>query len=156
MRNTNPLDCLSRGIWRSFHCGEAEDIYTTHFQLLYASWHTLVSAVFANLLNQRSRPGNLDYQNLPTWPSPKKNASAYPTATVVCSTKHAKWVSPILCSPTEKQHCVNVKRSVPVLKIFTIPQLRKTYFINHRCFLNSAESVSIILTYSLPRYLLLG
>lgn len=35
MHNTNPLDCPSRGIWRSFHCGEAEDIFNTHFQLLY-------------------------------------------------------------------------------------------------------------------------
>jgi hypothetical protein len=45
MHNTNPLDRLSRGIWRSFHCGEAEDTFNTHFQLLYASWHTLVKCV---------------------------------------------------------------------------------------------------------------
>jgi len=35
----------------------------------------------------------------------------------------------ISCSSIEKKHCVNVKWRVPAPKIFTIPQLRKTYFI---------------------------
>lgn len=77
MHNTNPLDCLSRGIWRSFHCGEAEDIVNTHFKLLYASWHTSVSALFAKLLKQRSRPGHLDYHNLWTRPCRRKKKKCF-------------------------------------------------------------------------------
>ena len=43
---TSSVDRLSRGSQKSFHCGEAEDIFNYHFQLLYASLCVLVPAFF--------------------------------------------------------------------------------------------------------------
>lgn len=43
---TNSVDRLSRGSQKSFHCDEADDIFSSRFQLLYASLCVLVPAFF--------------------------------------------------------------------------------------------------------------
>jgi hypothetical protein len=97
MPKTNPLDYLWRGIWRSFHCDEAEDIFNTRFQLLYASWHTFGKCVLREAAETKEQTRGprlpLSFDMTLSLEEGEKNASAYLTATLACSTNYAIRVS---------------------------------------------------------------